>query len=171
MSSAHSPDGSAPQGHSQRGAVAAANSSSKLPTEQNQTQPPRHQPPDAIDAPRPSRKILPQVAPSCYFGVESRRGAVAWAMRHRPVSPPRSSNRTGRFPASGFPTGFIARLTVAAQCARVEDAARPTPRRRTPGRSVACRVLAPCADGRGSVARDHRRDGRWLGTPSALCRS
>ena len=23
---------------------------------------------DAIDAPRPSRKILPQVAPSCYFG-------------------------------------------------------------------------------------------------------
>ena len=40
--------------------------------------------------------------------VESRKGAVAWAIRHRSVSPPRSSNRTCRFPASGFPTGFIA---------------------------------------------------------------
>ena len=35
--------------------------------------------------------------------VESRRGAVSLA---RPVSPPRSSNRTCGFPASGFPTGF-----------------------------------------------------------------
>ena len=34
-------------------------------------------------------------------------GAVAWAIRHRPVSHPRSSNRTCGFPASGFPTGFI----------------------------------------------------------------
>src|SRR5450759_2256639 len=39
--------------------------------------------------------------------VESRMGAVAWAIRHRPVSHPRSSNRTCGFPASGFPTGFI----------------------------------------------------------------
>src|ERR1700720_4348609 len=37
--------------------------------------------------------------------VESRRGAVSFA---RPVSPPRSSNRTCGFPASGFPTGFTA---------------------------------------------------------------
>ena len=36
--------------------------------------------------------------------VESRRGAVAWACRHRSVSPPRSSNWTCGFPASGFPT-------------------------------------------------------------------
>jgi hypothetical protein len=35
--------------------------------------------------------------------VESRRGAVS---REQPVSPPRSSNRTCGFPASGFPTGF-----------------------------------------------------------------
>src|SRR5277367_6402578 len=35
--------------------------------------------------------------------VESRKGAVSLA---RPVSPPRSSNRTCGFPASGFPTGF-----------------------------------------------------------------
>jgi hypothetical protein len=36
--------------------------------------------------------------------VESRRGAVS---RERSVSPPRSSNRTCGFPASGFPTGFM----------------------------------------------------------------
>ena len=38
-------------------------------------------------------------------------GAVAWAMRQRSVSHPRSSNRTCRFPASGFPTSFIVRHT------------------------------------------------------------
>ena len=36
--------------------------------------------------------------------VESRRGAVAWAMRQRSVSFPRSSNRMGGFPASGSRT-------------------------------------------------------------------
>src|ERR1700731_4252148 len=41
--------------------------------------------------------------------VESRKGAVSLA---RPVSPPRSSNRTCGFPASGFPTGFTARPTL-----------------------------------------------------------
>ena len=51
--------------------------------------------------------------------VELRMGAVAWAIRRRPVSHPRSSNRTGRFPASGFPTGFTVRHTTEAQCARV----------------------------------------------------
>src|SRR4051794_27725967 len=35
------------------------------------------------------------------WGVESRTGAVAWAMRQHPVSRPRSSNRTCGFPASG----------------------------------------------------------------------
>jgi hypothetical protein len=43
--------------------------------------------------------------------VESRMGAVAWAMRQRSVSHPRSSNRTCRSPASGSPTGFIVRHT------------------------------------------------------------
>ena len=42
---------------------------------------------------------------------ESRRGAVAWAIRHRPVSPPRSSNRSRGYPASGSPTGLTARCT------------------------------------------------------------
>ena len=39
---------------------------------------------------------------------------MAWAMRQRSVSRPRSSNRTCGFPASGFPTGFIARPAAAA---------------------------------------------------------
>src|SRR5437588_11376367 len=38
-------------------------------------------------------------------------GAVAWAMRQRSVSHPRSSNRTCGFPASGSPTGFVMRHT------------------------------------------------------------
>jgi hypothetical protein len=33
-----------------------------------------------------------------------------------PVSRPRSSNRTCRFPASGFPTGFTAQLLVVVRC-------------------------------------------------------
>ena len=38
--------------------------------------------------------------------VELRMGAVTWAVRQRPVSHPRSSNRTCQSPASGSPTGF-----------------------------------------------------------------
>src|ERR1700730_11671145 len=45
--------------------------------------------------------------------VESRMGAVVGAYGQRPVSHPRSSNRTCRFPASGFPTGFTARHATA----------------------------------------------------------
>ncbi len=41
---------------------------------------------------------------------------MAWAVRHRSVSSPRSSNRTCGFPASGSPTGFTARHTVDGQC-------------------------------------------------------
>ena len=43
--------------------------------------------------------------------VELRMGAVAWAMRQRSVSHPRSSNRTCPIKASGSPTGFIVRHT------------------------------------------------------------
>ena len=43
--------------------------------------------------------------------VKSRMSAVAWAMRQRSVSHPRSSNRTCGFPASGSPTGFTVRHT------------------------------------------------------------
>ena len=55
--------------------------------------------------------------------VESRRGAVAQAMRLCPVSPPRSSNRTCRFPASGFPAGFTSTLSaygLTIQCQAVD---------------------------------------------------
>src|SRR5438132_1078725 len=50
--------------------------------------------------------------------VESRMGAVAWAIRQRSVSHPRSSNRTCRSPASGSPTGFTARYTESKLSAR-----------------------------------------------------
>src|SRR5450756_2525759 len=49
--------------------------------------------------------------------VESKRGAVAWAIRQRSVSSLRSSNRTGRFPASGSRTrlhAFALRATPSA---------------------------------------------------------
>src|SRR5476649_1385742 len=48
--------------------------------------------------------MLGAVATMIVTSVESRRGAVA---NVRSVSPPRSSNRTCGFPASGFPTGFM----------------------------------------------------------------
>ena len=50
--------------------------------------------------------------------VESRMGAVAWAIRQRSVSHPRSSNRTCPIKASGSPTGFIVRHTGSKPTAR-----------------------------------------------------
>src|ERR1700675_3737269 len=50
--------------------------------------------------------------------VESRMGAVAWALRQRSVSHPRSSNRTCPIKASGSPTGFTARYTESKLTAR-----------------------------------------------------
>src|SRR3954453_8197736 len=57
--------------------------------------------------------LPPLVNRAVWAHVESRTGAVAWAMRQRSVSRPRSSNRTCGFPASGFPTGFTAQHTAA----------------------------------------------------------
>src|SRR3979490_1003305 len=48
----------------------------------------------------------------CRKKVESRMGAVAWAIRQRSVSHPRSSNRTCPIKASGSPTGFTVRHTA-----------------------------------------------------------
>ena len=74
--------------------------------------------------------------------------------RARPVSRPRSSNRTCGFPASGFPTGFIARPTATTVRARVEGTARPVLRRHAHGRTGRCHALALCAvDGGSSCAR------------------
>src|SRR5450631_1862095 len=50
---------------------------------------------------------FPFCGPKIGSQVESRMGAGADVDR-RPVSHPRSSNRTCRLPASGFPTGFVA---------------------------------------------------------------
>jgi hypothetical protein len=50
--------------------------------------------------------------------VESRMGAVAWAIRQRSVSHPRSSNRTCPIKASGSPTGFTVRYTESKLTAR-----------------------------------------------------
>src|SRR5580698_10893636 len=51
-----------------------------------------------------SYRVIKKASKKLFLSVESRRGAVSYA---RPVSPPRSSNRTCGFPASGFPTGFM----------------------------------------------------------------
>jgi len=74
---------------------------------------------------------------------------------NRSVSLPRSSNRTCRFPASGFPTGFIAQPTAAARGARVEVATLAVRRRHALARTDSCRALALCAVCAGSVARGH----------------
>src|SRR6202051_2632571 len=55
--------------------------------------------------------------------VESRMGAVAWAIRQRSVSHPRSSNRTCPIKASGSPTGFTVRHTAGPLGVGVRDAA------------------------------------------------
>src|SRR5262245_56360731 len=76
--------------------------------------------------------------------VESRMGAVAWAMRQRSVSHPRSSNRTCRSPASGSPTGFTARHTTGQLGAGVRDAADRVLHRRLRKRIGEYRVLPSC---------------------------
>src|SRR6516162_9085601 len=52
----------------------------------------------------------------------SRGWARALTPKRRPVSHPRSSNRTCGFPASGFPTGFTARLTNEGSIGQLEAA-------------------------------------------------
>src|SRR5512132_4202583 len=101
--------------------------------------------------------------------VESRKGAVA--AFGGSVSPPRSSNRTCGFPASGFPTGFIARHTAAVPNERAGGGA---PRaRRTPLRAESgwCRARAPCDVEPGSDGPARRRGCRSLDTPAGGCRS
>src|SRR5512147_970177 len=73
-------------------------------------------PPSRLPATRSNRQLSgtslpPLVIRAVWAHVESRKGAVA--AFGGSVSPPRSSNRTCGFPASGFPTGFIARHTAA----------------------------------------------------------
>src|ERR1039458_1126958 len=98
------------------------------------------------------------------------RGEARFLSRWRnPVSPPRSSNRTCGFPASGFPTGFIVRPTATTVRARAEDTAPPTPRRHGRGRTGLCRVLALCAVCGGSSSCGHRHADRRLHAPRQGC--
>ncbi len=71
---------------------------------------------------------------------------MAWAIRRRSVSPPRSSNRTCGFPASGSPTGFTSRSTVDGQCRLVyrdDTVARdqPSPCGRAPSEAFRFRLV------------------------------
>ena len=102
--------------------------------------------------------------------LESRMGAVAWAIRQRPVSHPRSSNRTCRSPASGSPTGFTARHTAVQSMAGVRGAAGRVLHRPPHRRTVGSRALPLCAVWRGSRARARRRIGRRHGTPTDASR-
>src|SRR5215211_4499092 len=74
-------------------------------------------------------------------------------------------------PASGFPTGFSARHTAAAQGARVEGAARRTLRRPDRRRTALRRALAPCAACAGTREHDRRRGCRPPGRPAIAFRS
>ncbi len=62
---------------------------------------------------------------------------------HHSVSLPRSSNRTCGFPASGFPTGFIARHTAVAPGESGAAVAHRIPQTRPYLRTVWCRATAP----------------------------
>src|SRR5271166_5517014 len=81
--------------------------------------------------------------------VEEERGCLA--MWRRPVSLPRSSNRTCPTKASGFPTDFIVGLTAAVQFARVVDAARRVSRILQHRGIVGRHARASCAVERGSA--------------------
>jgi hypothetical protein len=87
--------------------------------------------------------------------VESRMGAIAWAMRQRSVSHPRSSNRTCRFPASGSPTGFTVRHTARGTKVDVRGATPRVLHRRRWRRTGVCHAPSSCAVARGSRARAH----------------
>jgi hypothetical protein len=92
--------------------------------------------------------------------VESRTGAVAWALRQRPVSRPRSSNRTCGFPASGFPTGFSPRPTAArrGRCALLKQRARADAPSSTDRRPSSPRGKASSeASGYSGVFQAHRQ--------------
>ena len=57
----------------------------------------------------------------------SRMGAVAWAIRQRSVSRPRSSNRTGPIKASGSQTGFTVMQRAGRLRGRQSRRSRPCP--------------------------------------------
>ena len=110
-------------------------------------------PPSRLPATRSNRLLSgwnppPLVIRAVGAHVESRTGAVAG--RAGAVSRPRSSNRTCGFPASGFPTGFIAWPTAAVPNGRVGGGAPSAPntvslgKRRVPCEGTLCRRTRKC---------------------------
>ena len=72
---------------------------------------------------RISPRLVPRPGDVSSGRVEDGRGSMG-ALGHRSVSHPRSSNRTCRFPASGFPTGFTAMHATGPLWAGVEGTER-----------------------------------------------
>jgi len=95
----------------------------------------------------------------------SRGWARALTLERRPVSHPRSSNRTCPIKASGFPTGFTAELTNEASVRAGETAGLPVPRTPRLWRSGWCHANAPDDAFAGNAVRFHRRDYEPLDTP------
>jgi hypothetical protein len=116
----------------------------------------RQRPPAADKRPNKLRAAL----------VESRMGAVAWAMRQRSVSHPRSSNRTCGFPASGSPTDFTVRHTARATKVGVRGVTPRVPHRPRWRRTGVCYAPSSCAVARGNRAHAHRRSSRYPGKPA-----
>ena len=91
--------------------------------------------------------------------VESRTGAVVQAIRHHPVSRPRSSNAACGFPALRSPTGFISHLSAARQCASGVAGARPAFQRPQGPRTAVCLAWAPYGAASGSREPPRRHGG------------
>ncbi len=92
-------------------------------------------------------------------------------MKRRPVSLPRSSNRTCGFPASGSPTVFTARLTNEAPDERDEVPAHPSRQTRLRGKTALYLACRSCASAAGNAAPHYRRSCRPLDRPSAAFHS
>src|SRR3954452_14947529 len=130
----------------------------------------RNMPISGVDpTPRPAAVYASTVAlprrpqdslPSCLLGFGRTR--LALASSHQLLL---------SHPASGFPTGFIARHTAVAQGARVEGAARRTLRGPDRRRTALRRALTPCAACAGTREHDRRRGCRPPGRPAIAFRS
>ena len=93
-------------------------------------------------------------------------GAVAWGNLPTLRFPTRSSNRTCRTTASGFPTDFTVRPTTGYSAAGVRGAeGRVLAYTKLHKRTGVSHALPPYADARGSRARAHRRSGQPRGMP------
>ena len=109
--------------------------------------------------------------PPCYPNYEASVLAPAGLSPAEHASLRWTHNRTCGFPAYGFPTDFMAKLSALGWDG-VSRATRPPVRRRSPNeRSFARPGFASCSFARGKRARDRRRSDRRPDTPWRDCRS